>query len=309
MRTISWRATAFLASMITLSGCRQLSESGQEVFDSPDAAADALARAVFSADTNELLDIMGPDSRALILPADQVQAARDRQVVKAAMSEKWWLEGDGDSVRTIVMGNEAWPFPIPIVRANGGWRFDIEAGREELVQRRVGANEIAAMEVAVAFVEAEHEYASRPRNGQPSGVYAQRIASQPGRQDGLYWAVSNTGSPMSPMGELAAKAAADGYTRADTGRTAYHGYYFKVLTAQGPNAPGGARSWVTGGLMRGGFALLAWPADYGDSGIMTFVVGPDGVIREKDLGSETPRVAPAIDAFDPDSTWSVPTNR
>jgi hypothetical protein len=185
MRTISWRATAFLASMITLSGCRQLSESGQEVFDSPDAAADALARAVFSADTNELLDIMGPDSRALILPADQVQAARDRQVVKAAMSEKWWLEGDGDSARTIVMGNEAWPFPIPIVRANGGWRFDIEAGREELIQRRVGANEIAAMEVAVAFVEAEHEYASRPRNGQPSGVYAQRIASQP-------WAAGRT---------------------------------------------------------------------------------------------------------------------
>ena len=207
------------------------------------------------------------------------------------------------------MGNESWPFPIPIVRANGGWRFDIEAGREELRYRRVGANETAVMEVAVAFVEAQHEYASRPRNGQPSGVYAQRIASQPGRQDGLYWAVSSTDSPVSPMGELAARAAADGYTRADTGRTAYHGYYYKVLTAQGPNVPGGSRSWVTGGLMRGGFALLAWPADYGDSGIMTFIVGPDGVIREKDLGSETPRVAPAIDAFDPDSTWSLSTNR
>ena len=309
MRPTSWLVTAFLTSTISLPGCRQLSDSGQLVFDSPDAAAEAFARAVSAADTSALLEIMGPDSRALILPADQVQAARDRQVVKAAMAEKWWLEGEGDSARTIVMGNETWPFPVPIVRANGGWRFDIEAGREELRYRRVGANETAVMEVAVAFVEAQHEYASRPRNGQPSGVYAQRIASQPGRQDGLYWAVSSTDSPVSPMGELAARAAADGYTRADTGRTAYHGYYFKVLTAQGPNVPGGSRSWVTGGLMRGGFGLLAWPADYGDSGIMTFIVGPDGVIREKDLGSETPRVAPAIDAFDPDSTWSLSTNR
>jgi Protein of unknown function (DUF2950) len=309
MRTTSWQVTALLVSVITLASCRQLSDSGQQLFDSPDAAAEALARAVISADTNALFEIMGPDSRALIMPADQVQGARDRQVVKAALAEKWWLEGEGDSARTIVMGNESWPFPVPIVRANGGWRFDIEAGREELRYRRVGANETAVMEVAVAFVEAQHEYASRPRNGQPSGVYAQRIASQPGRQDGLYWAVSSTDSPVSPMGELAARAAADGYTRADTGRTAYHGYYYKVLTAQGPNVPGGSRSWVTGGLMRGGFGLLAWPADYGDSGIMTFIVGPDGVIREKDLGSETPRVAPAIDAFDPDSTWSLSTNR
>ena len=238
-------------------------------------------------DTTALLDIMGKDSRPLILPSDHVQAARDRQVVAAAMTERWWLEGDGDSASTLVMGNESWPFPIPIVQERRRLAFDLAAGRDEMVARRVGANELAVMEVSRAFVDAQREYASMGRDGNPRGVYAQRFVSEPGRQDGLYWPVSSPDSAASPMGELAAQAAADGYRKSETGPTAYHGYYFKVLTAQGPNAKGGERSYLVDGLMRGGFAMIAWPADYGDSGIMTFMIGQDGVLRQKDLGPET----------------------
>jgi DUF2950 family protein len=309
MRSTLWRTFALLATMLTLSACNRTTAepSGQRTFATPDLAAQALARAVLANDTTALLDIMGPTSRSLIIPTDQVQAARDRQVVAAAMTERWWLEGEGDSSRTLVMGNESWPFPIPIVRDDGEWRFDTEAGREEILNRRVGANELAVMEVTAAFVEAQREYASARRDGHPPGVYAQRFVSEPGRQDGLYWPVTNVDSEPSPMGEFAAKAAADGYRRSDTGgRTAYHGYYFKILTSQGAHARGGAKSYIVDGLMRGGFALIAWPADYGESGVMTFIIGPDGVLHQKDLGAETATLAPAIEAYDPDPSWAVP---
>ena len=308
MRNTWWRAPALVGSMFTLSACSgSVAEPpSPKAFPTPDAAAQALARAVLGDDTTALLDIMGKDSRPIILPSDRVQAARDRQVVAAAMTERWWLEGEGDSSRTLVMGNESWPFPIPIVHQNGAWRFDVAAGRDEVLHRRIGANEIAVMEVARAFVDAQREYASIGRDGNPRGVYAQRFVSEPGRQDGLYWPVSSSDTAASPMGELAAKAAADGYRKSATGPTAYHGYYFKVLTAQGPNARGGAHSYLVKGLMRGGFAMVAWPADYGESGIMTFMIGQDGILRQKDLGPETAMQAQAIEAFDPDSSWTRP---
>jgi hypothetical protein len=280
--------------------------TAQKTFATPDEAAQALARAVLGDDTTALLDIMGKESRPLIMPTDHVQAARDRQVVAAAMTERWWLEGDDDSARTIVMGNESWPFPIPLVHENGAWRFDVAAGRDEVLHRRIGANELAVMEVAHAFVEAQREYASIGRDGNGRGVYAQRFVSEPGRQDGLYWPVTDPDSAASPMGELAARAAADGYRKSVTGPTAYHGYYFKVLTAQGAHAPGGEKSYIVDGLMRGGFAMVAWPADYGESGIMTFLIGQDGVLRQKDLGPDTAVQAQAITTFDPDTSWTRP---
>jgi hypothetical protein len=294
--------------MLTLSTCAgSVAEATSEkTFPTPDAAAQALARAVLGDDTTALLEIMGKESRPLIIPSDKVQAARDRQVVAAAMTERWWLEGEGDSSRTLVMGNESWPFPIPIVQEKGTWHFDVAAGRDEVLHRRIGANEIAVMEVAQAFVDAQKEYASIGRDGNPRGAYAQRFVSEPGRQDGLYWPVTSPDSAASPMGELAAKAAADGYRKSETGPTAYHGYYFKVLTAQGPHAPGGERSYIIDSLMRGGFAMIAWPADYGESGVMTFLIGQDGVLRQKDLGPETATLAKAIVAFDPDSSWTRP---
>jgi hypothetical protein len=312
MGSTLWRVSVVLGSVIALSTCNRGSTEpeAQQTFPTPDEAAQALARAVLANDTAALLNIMGPASRPLILPSDQVQAARDRQVVAAAMNERWWLEGEGDSSRTLVMGNESWPFPIPLVRKEGKWRFDTEAGREEMLHRRIGANELAVMEVAAAFVEAQREYASAGRDGQSAGAYAQRFVSEPGRQDGLYWPVTSPDSAQSPLGEFAAKAAADGYRRDDAAqRTAYHGYYFRMLTSQGPHAPGGAKSYLVNGAMRGGFAMIAWPADYAASGIMTFMIGRDGVLHQKDLGPETPTLAPAIEAFDPDSTWERASNR
>lgn len=309
MRRTLGRTVALFATTIALSSCsRTTSEPpAQRSFASAEEAAQALARAVLANDTTALLDIMGPESRPLILPTDRVQAARDRQVLAAAMNEKWWIEGAGDSARTLVMGNESWPFPIPIVRSSDGWKFDTDAGREELLHRRIGSNELAVMEVANAYVAAQREYASAGRDGHTPGVYAQRFVSEPGRQDGLYWPVMSPDSAQSPMGALAAQAASDGYRRSETGsRTAYHGYFFKVLTAQGAHVRGGARSYIVDGLMRGGFALIAWPADYGESGIMTFIIGPDGVLHQKDLGTGTATLAPAIEAYDPDSSWTAP---
>ena len=308
MRTTLRYLVTLLGLPLVLTSCSRpvAQQSGQRTFPTPDAAAQALARAVSGGDTTALLAIMGPESRALIMQSDHVQAEHDRQVVAAAMAEQWWLEGSDSASRTLVMGNESWPFPIPIVRANGAWRFDTESGRQELLYRHIGANETAVMGVARAFVDAQREYASAGRDGNPKGIYAQRFVSTPGRHDGLYWPVPDSTKPQSPMGALAAQAAADGYRQqSDSGRTPYYGYYIKVLSAQGASAPGGARSYVSNGAMRGGFALIAWPADYGTSGVMTFIVGPDGVVRQKDLGPDTKTLAPAITAFDPDSSWTV----
>jgi hypothetical protein len=162
------------------------------------------------------------------------------------------------------------------------------------------------MDVAAAFVVAQREYASKGRDGRPAGAYAQRFVSEDGKHNGLYWPVSNADPVPSPMGQLAAQAAADGYRRSDAKREPYYGYYFKVLTAQGANAPGGARSYLVKDAMRGGFAMIAWPADYGESGVMTFLIAKDGVLRQKDLGPDTGTLAPAIEAYDPDSSWTTP---
>jgi len=309
MRTTFRYLATLLGLPLILTSCSRTAvpRSAQRTFPTPDAAAQALARAVSGGDTTALLAIMGPESRALIMQSDHVQAEHDRQVVATAMAERWWLEGSDSTSRTLVMGNESWPFPIPIVRANGAWRFDTESGRQELLYRHIGANETAVMGVARAFVDAQREYASAGRDGNPKGIYAQRFVSTPGRHDGLYWPVPDSTKPQSPMGALAAQAAADGYRQqSDSGRTPYYGYYIKVLLAQGAGAPGGARSYVSNGAMRSGFALIAWPADYGTSGVMTFIVGPDGVVRQKDLGPDTKTLAPAITAYDPDSSWTVP---
>ena len=307
MRIGSWLLPAMLATSVTVSACsRAESPPTQQTFASPDSAATALARAVITNDTTALLAIMGPDSRPLILPTDKVQADQERHVVATALMERWWLEDGEDGSKIMVMGNESWPFPIPIVAEEGKWRFNSAAGDDELLFRRVGQNELAVMDVAAAFVAAQREYASKGRDGQPAGIYAQRFVSDDARRNGLYWPVTNADPTPSPMGQLAAQAAADGYRRSNAQRRPYHGYYFKVLTAQGPSAPGGAKSYIVDGAMKGGFAMIAWPADYGQSGVMTFIVGKDGVLREKDLGPDTGKLAPAIEAFDPDSTWSAP---
>ena len=297
---------ALVASLLAGGCAMPAGKPSQPTFDTPEAAVEAMFKAVSTDDTTALMALAGPDARDVVNSADRVQAKRERQVMTAAMIERWWLEGDGDT-RTVVIGNESYPLAIPLIRENGKWRFDGAAGRDELFFRRIGRNELAVMDVAEAYVQAQKEYASRSHDGVPKGAFAQRIMSEENRHNGLFWPATASETSPSPMGELAAKAATQGYGREDVVKGApYHGYYFKVLTEQGPNAPGGQRSWMKGDAMTGGFGLIAWPAEYGASGVMTFMIGPDGVLRQKDLGAETPALVQSTTAFDPDTSWKTP---
>ena len=210
-----------------------------------------------------------------------------------------------------MIGDEQWPFPIPLVKVGGGWEFDTDAGRDEILSRRIGRNELQVIDLCRAYVLMQEEYASQPRDGKVAGLYAQKLRSAPGRQDGLYWKVGPE-ERTSPLGDLVAQAAAEGYDEDKSpSQQPFSGYHFRVLTAQGPAAKGGARSYIVNGEMSGGFALIAYPADYGQGGIMTFIVNQDGVVYQKDLGEDTPKAAPTLDAFNPDDTWTevkVPTN-
>jgi hypothetical protein len=201
----------------------------------------------------------------------------------------------------MIVGNDDFPFPIPLQKTKSGWEFDTDAGRLEILYRRIGRNELDAIQTSLAFVDAQHEYAEKDR-GQGAGVYAQRIVSTTGKKDGLYWPGDD-----SPLGDLAAQAAGEGY-KVGEGPIPYHGYYFRVLTQQGPNAPGGTLNYVVKGKMIGGFALLAWPAEYGNSGVMTFLVNHNGVVYQKDLGDYTNSLVKRMNWFDPDQTWKKVDN-
>ena len=207
------------------------------------------------------------------------------------------VEGDKAS---LVIGADDFPFPIPLTRQKAGWKFDTAAGRLEILYRRIGRNELDAIQTCLAYVDAQNEYAEKDRTGAGPGVYAQRIVSSSGKKDGLYWPASD--GDASPLGELVAQASAEGY-KAGAGRTPYHGYYYRILTQQGPNAPGGALNYVVKGKMIGGFALLAYPAEYGNSGVMTFLVNHSGTVYQKDLGDYTMRLVERMTWFDPDQTW------
>jgi hypothetical protein len=201
------------------------------------------------------------------------------------------------------LGDDGWPFPIPLVKEEGGWRFDTETGKEELFNRRIGRNELRALAVLRGLVEAQFEYASEDRTG-AGKEYAQRLASSEGKRDGLYWRTAE-GEPDSPIGPLVADAVKEGYggSKEGEGPRPYHGYLFRLLTAQGPNAPGGAKSYLKDGRLTGGFAFLAYPGEYGNSGVMTFLVNQQGVVFQKDLGEESAKLAAEIQAYDPDASW------
>jgi len=274
--------------------------TGQRTFSSPDEAASALVAAARVNDAAALLAIFGPEAASAISSGDEVADCTARERFGQAAAEKTRLEPKGDDRVILSVGNDDWPFPIPIVRHAGAWRFDTAAGRQELLNRRIGRNELHTIEVCRAYVDAQREYARRTADVQ----YAQRFRSTPGRHDGLYWEAS-AGEPESPMGPLAAAASKEGYGgKAASGeRNPYHGYYFKILTAQGPHAPGGQKSYVAGGRMTGGFGLLAWPVEYGSGGIMTFVVNEQGIVFQKNLGKATARIAEEMTRYDPDDSW------
>jgi Protein of unknown function (DUF2950) len=278
----------------------------QELFNTPVAAVDALVSAARSGDAKAIVAVLGSDGNAVVSSGDPVADSNMRQKFVAAYDAKHTIESEGDGTQTLIIGDDHWPFPIPLVNKAGEWQFDTGAGLDEILRRRVGRNELSAIQVARAYVQAQNEYAELDPTGLGRGVYAQRIVSHPGKKDGLYWPTAE-GQPPSPLGELAAQASAEGY-KAGKGPIPYHGYYYRILTRQGAGAPGGAYDYLVKGKMRGGFALLAFPAEYGNSGIMTFMVNHDGTVFEKDLGPKTAKLARKIEAFAPDQTWTTVDN-
>ena len=275
--------------------------AAQQAFKTPDEAASALVRAAEASDMKALVTVLGPDGEDVVASGDEVADAATREKFVAAYNAKHQITLEGDNKAIMVIGQEDFPLPIPIVRKDGMWRFDTAAGVDEILFRRIGKNELDAIQACLAYVDAQNEYAEKDRTGAGINTYAQRIISQPGKKDGLFWPASR-GEEESPLGELVAEATAQGY-RVGGGRTPYHGYYFKILTKQGPAAPGGELDYIVNGKMIGGFALVAYPAEYRNSGVMTFIVNHTGDIFQKDLGPNTARVAERMTSYNPDATW------
>jgi len=275
--------------------------AAQQAFKTPDEAASALVRAAEASDMKALVTVLGPDGEDVVASGDEVADAATREKFVTAYNAKHQITLEGDNKAIMVIGQEDFPLPIPIVRKDGMWRFDTAAGVDEILFRRIGKNELDAIQACLAYVDAQNEYAEKDRTGAGINTYAQRIISQPGKKDGLFWPTSQ-GEEESPLGELVAEATAQGY-RVGGGRTPYHGYYFKILTKQGPAAPGGELDYVVNGKMIGGFALVAYPAEYRNSGVMTFIVNHTGDIFQKDLGPNTARVAERMTSYNPDATW------
>lgn len=299
-----WMTVLLVTAVMAACGGKPAQDAGQRSYDSPDEAVTALVQAFEGNDLAAANAILGPHAEDVLDSGDPVQDARDRAGFAAAYKAKNALVAAGDDTRMLVIGANDWPFPIPLKRAGGKWMFDSEAGADELVYRRIGANELGAIAVMRGFVDAQKEYASVGHDGDPPGLYALKLISDEGTQNGLYWPTEQGEAP-SPAGESVAAAAAEGYRAG--GGTPYHGYYYRMLYKQGPNANGGEREYFRDGLLTEGFALLAWPADYQVSGVMTFIVDQDGVVFQKDLGDDTAAAAAAIQAFDPDSSWIAVT--
>jgi hypothetical protein len=294
---VGWAALAL--------GAAASADEPQRRFATPEAALDAFVEALGAGDPARLVALFGAEHVDEILGDDPAAARADLARAHAAAEETAALRPAGPERMTIVVGRIAWPFPIPLVREADGWRFDTAAGVEEIANRRVGRNELAAIEVTRAYVDAQYRYASVDRDGDGVLEYARRLASTGDRRDGLYWAAS-AGEAPSPFGPLVAEVG--DYLAGKEAGAPYRGYRFRVLTRQGPGAPGGAYDYVINGNMVAGFALLAWPAAYGETGVVSFLVGNDGVVLEADLGPDTDARAGAIDAYDPDPSWRPTTD-
>jgi hypothetical protein len=272
-------------------------------FATADEAVTALVAAIEKGDPATLGKLLGPGSEEIISSGDPVADKADRDAFVAAYREKHELVADGDGRRILQVGAADWPSPVPVVQRDGRWYLDGAEGADEVIYRRVGENELGAIAVARGFREAQFEYAAEARDGNPPGVYAQKLFSDPDRQNGLYWPTTE-GEPPSPAGPFIASAGAEGYRAGAEGqRVPYHGYYYRSLYGQGSSANGGAMNYFSDGLLTGGFALIAWPADYGASGVMTFMINQDGVVFQKDLGEDTARIVEQIQDFDPDGSW------
>jgi hypothetical protein len=294
------RATSLFAATVLATVSLTSVSPAQQAYPSPEDAAAGLAAAVKTGTRSALLKVLGRNGGDIVESGDDVADAEARQRFLSAYEAKHSIKTEGNKTATLILGDDEFPFPIPLVNSNAGWEFDAAAGRREILYRRIGRNELDAIQTCLAFVDAQNEYAEKDRTGNGVGVYAQRIVSTPGKKDGLFW---RDDSDPSPLGELAAKASAEGYKAGGDQSAPYHGYYFRILTGQGAGAPGGPLNYVVKGKMIGGFGLIAYPAEYGNSGVMTFMVNHAGTVYEKDLGNRTAAIAKRIYLFDPDQTW------
>jgi hypothetical protein len=273
-------------------------------FETPEAAVEALVGALRADDRTALLRILGPDSEEIIDSGDSLADKADQAEFLAMYDTANSLQATGDTVRTLIIGEDDWPFAVPVVQTDGRWRLDGSAGVDEIIYRRIGGNELGAIAVCRGFVDAQREYAAESRDGDPAGIYAFKLISDEGLRNGLYWPTEE-GELPSPAGPFVAAAAAEGYHRSEQ-RQPYHGYYYRMLYQQGESAAGGARDYFKDGALTEGFALLAWPAEYGVSGVMSFMVNQDGIVYQRDLGEDTDAVADRIESFDPGQWQAVP---
>jgi hypothetical protein len=302
-----WRQASLVAVGFGLALPLTVSAADEQTFATPTEAVTALVTAATNHDTNALHSIFGSEGQALISP-DVVQATEEYQLFVQHLTEKTQLINNSDTNVTLEIGADGWPFPIPLVKQDGQWFFDTDAGKQEILARRIGMNESGAINVCNAYVEAQREYASQDRLGDGVLAYAQFLRSTPDTHDGLFWP-TNSGAELSPLGPLVAQARVEGYHRTakmlNDELAPYHGYYFKILTRQGKDAPGGRYNYVINGRMIAGFALVAWPAEWGNTGVMTFIVNQQGKVYQKNLGAKTAKIAKGITKFDPDDTWTL----
>lgn len=273
----------------------------QKAFASAEEAVKAAIAAAKSNNDKDLAAIIGPGSQELLNSGDPVADKQRRAEFIKAYDEKNRLMKEGDAM-ILVVGKDDWPFPVPLVKKDSGWVFDAAKGKEEVLNRRIGRNELDTIQVVLAYVDAQREYAMKDRDGDGLLEYAQSFRSAAGKKNGLYWP-AKSGEEQSPLGEFAARAVKEGYKAGDK-PIPFHGYYYRILTAQGKDAPGGGYSYIVKGSMIGGFALVAYPAEYGNSGVMTFIVNHDGKVFQKDLGKNTSTVAGSMKEYNPDKTWA-----
>ncbi|MGB7746244.1 MAG: DUF2950 domain-containing protein [Verrucomicrobiia bacterium] len=306
-----WRRMLLLASgpgltLLTLMLPARAAAADEQTFATPQKAVKALVTAAENHDTNAIHLIFGPVGHELISP-DVVQATEEFKMFVQRLTEKTQLVNNSESNVTLVLGADGWPFPIPLVKEGAQWHFDTAAGRQEILARRIGCDEMGALNVCNAYVVAQREYASQDRMGDGVLAYAQFLRSTPGTHDGLFWP-AKPGEELSPLGPLIAQARVEGYQRTakmlNDEQAPYHGYYFKILTRQGKHASSGKYNYIINGRMIAGFALVAWPAEWGDTGVMTFIVNQTGIVSQKNLGPQTAKIAKAMTVYDPDLTWT-----
>jgi hypothetical protein len=303
MRVLKHNAPAAALGLTILLGAACTKAPVEMKFASPEAAAATLLQALKDNDTGKLEAIFGREVMHEAASGDATSDRHDRELIALAMQQSWRWDRLGPDRSELIIGDEQWPLPAPLVKTGSEWRFDGEAAKEEILVRRVGRNEIKVIGFCRVYPRMQREYASESRDGKPRGLFAQRLRSSPNLHDGLYWP-KTAGDKKSPLGDLAAQASAEGYDENRPSSIPFWGYYFRVLTSQGEAAPGGRRSYIVNNAMSGGFGLLAFPAKYASSGVMTFIVNQDGVVFEKDLGPETATLAPKITEYNPDSSWS-----